>query len=157
MSGPLLIVAGLALGLAAAAFFAACEGAFVALAQHGEGGRGHAATPARGETMRLRRLLRDPERLQHAIAIGHLVSVSWIAALAWLAVATRLGTAHAALSPWAWTLLVLATAFVVHVAGEQVPKALAHVSPRGWARGAEPAPSALSAGQPPRGGALGPP
>jgi len=140
LSGPFLVVAGLALGLAAAAFFAACEGAFVALAQHGESGRGHAGSrPARGETMGLRRLLRDPERLQHAIAIGHLVSVGWIAALTWLAVATRLGTRPAALSPWTWIALVLLTAFVVHVAGEQVPKALAHVSPRGWARGAEPA------------------
>lgn len=127
--GPLAITAGLVLGLAAAAFFAACEGAFAALTAPGDQPVGEGA-----QTRRLVRLLHRPERLQHAIAIGHLLAVTWTAALVWLTVATRAGTAPASLTWWSWVALVVVTAFVIHVVAEQAPKALANASPHGWAR-----------------------
>ena len=130
--GSLAIAAGLVLGLAAAAFFAACEGAFAALATPGDEPAGEGK-----QTGRLMLLLRRPERLHHAIAIGHLLSVTWIAAIVWLAAATRVGTAAASLTWWSWVALVIGTAFVIHVVAEQAPKALANASPHGWARVAD--------------------
>lgn len=135
MNDSLLIGAGLAMGLAAAAFFAACEGALAALSRSGAVAHGETVL---GDRSPLGRLMRRPEQAQHALAIGHLVAVGWIAALVWLGAATRFGTQPAGLPLWAWPALVLVTAFVVHVIGEQLPKALAHVSPHGWVRGAGP-------------------
>ena len=76
VSVALATAAGILGGLAVAAFFAACEGAFFQLTV--SGGR----ESSEGES-RLQRLLARPERLQSALELGHLLGVVWTAALTW--------------------------------------------------------------------------
>jgi CBS domain containing-hemolysin-like protein len=104
---------GIVAGLAAMVFFAASEGAIA----------GRAGTP-----------LGSPERLG-AIALGRLVAVLWTAALAWLALSAWAG---APLPWWATAGFVVATAFLLHVVGEQIPRAVTHARPQPWARLAAP-------------------
>ena len=104
------LASALALGVLASAFFAASEGAF-------SGRTGPLGPP--------------PERLRHAIAVGHLAAVAWTAALAYLALDGYLAGG----APWwAAAALVAMVAFVLHVAGEQVPAALGHARARAWNR-----------------------
>jgi putative hemolysin len=120
------IVAGILAGLAVAAFFAACEGAFFQLAGPADGDA-RERDPATARTARLRE---RPERLQGALELGHLLAVTWVAGLAWFLARPFLEGFPAALS---WTLVIVAIAFVVVVVAELAPKALGMQRGAAWA------------------------
>lgn len=126
------LVAGAAVGLAGAAFFAAAEGALFALSAPSDAAFGESD---RSASARLARLLRRPGRLQHGIALGHLLAVVWTAALGW-EIARRLFGGDP--GPVGWAGAWLATGFVVLVVAEMAPKALAVERPGAWARRAGP-------------------
>lgn len=122
----LALTLGLAGGLAVAAFFAACEGAFFALAPPAEGEEGRAGLGGRVAA----RLLSHRDRLQRALALGHVLAVVWVGALAW-------GTVRR-LAPgagWvAWGAAGLATGTVALIAGEVAPRVAAGERPGPWTR-----------------------
>ncbi|HET9332121.1 MAG TPA: hemolysin family protein [Gemmatimonadota bacterium] len=115
MSETLFIGMGILAGLAVAAFFAACEGAFFQLTLPSD--RDGLEPPA--GSSRLARLLDRPDRLQGALELGHLLGVVWTAALIWALVRHWLGGAA---GPLQWILAILAAAFLVVVVGELAPK-----------------------------------
>ena len=123
MSSGVAIALGLVVSLAAAAFFAACEGSLLA-----RGTSTDERTSGGGAATR-----RD-ESLSNAAAFGHLLSVVWFGALVWAAAATGFGTRPVEALPWwGWLPVLVAAAFVVHAVGEQVPRAIVTDAPRAWA------------------------
>ena len=126
MTAAVGIVAGILAGLGVSAFFAACEGAFFQLAGPGDGD----ARERDAAAARTARLLERPERLQGALELGHLLGVTWVAALAWILARPFLEGFPAVLS---WTLVVVATAFVVVVVAELAPKAVGMQRGAVWA------------------------
>jgi putative hemolysin len=131
MTAAVGLAGALALGLAAAAFFAACEGAWVALTAPGHPQHAAAAPSA----TRAARLLARSARAQHAIAFGHLAAIAWTGTIAWLAAASRFGQRPVEpLSLFESLALLGVVAFVLHVVGEQTPKALTVEAPQEWAR-----------------------
>ena len=126
MTPTLAIVLGILAGLAVSAFFAASEGAFFQLSGPGDGD-----SPERGSAAaRTAQLLVRPERLQGAIELGHMLGVVWVSALAWILARAFLEGFPA---PVAWTLVILAIAFVVVVVAELAPKALGMHRGAAWA------------------------
>jgi putative hemolysin len=118
------IALGIVVGLAVAAFFAGCEGAFFALQAPAEQPSGENVRPEIS-------LLRRPDRLQHGIALGHLLSTVWLMSLAWSGARRMAGGDLGALSA---TATVGVTAFVVLVFAELVPKAIGVERPVSWTR-----------------------
>ncbi|HUP18949.1 MAG TPA: hemolysin family protein [Gemmatimonadota bacterium] len=128
MTIALTLAAAALAGVAAAAFFSACEAAFLSLA-------GPPSEPPETAPSGPARLLARPERLQHALALGHLLAVVWTAALAWEAARAWTGPRPG----WAmWAAAVVVAALGLVVAGELVPKALATERAGPWARRAAP-------------------
>jgi len=115
LSATVAILSGLLAGLATAAFFAACEGAYFQLTLSSDRDR----TERAPESSRVSRLLERPDRLQSALELGHLLGVVWSAALAWALVRHWTG---AGAGPLGWVLAALAAAFLVVVLGELAPK-----------------------------------
>ncbi|MGH7566789.1 MAG: hemolysin family protein [Gemmatimonadota bacterium] len=126
MSGLLAIAAGILAGLAVAAFFAACEGAFFQISTPS----GPEAPARESGASRIARLLERPERLQGALELGHLLGVVWVAALSWALARRVLGGAPDIV---ALTTAILAAGFVVVVLGELAPKALGMQRAVSWA------------------------
>ncbi|HUP00128.1 MAG TPA: hemolysin family protein [Gemmatimonadota bacterium] len=126
------LLLGILSGLAAAAFFAACEGAFLSLPSAPEEPLSDTGTRS---AARPPRLFGRPGRLQHGIALGKLLAVAWIAALAWGVAGWIAGG-----EPDAWWLAatVLATAWSTFVLGEMAPKAIGAERSEEWARKAGP-------------------
>lgn len=118
--------------LAMAAFFAACEGAFLALSAGPE--KSFAETASR-RALPAESLLARSDRLQHGITLGHLLGVVWFVALAWLAV-RRVAGAEAGLAVFVVSALMIALIVLVPI--EIVSKALSMERPGGWARSASP-------------------
>lgn len=120
------LAAGILAGLAGAAFFAACEGAFYAMGPPED---------SNGSPPPAARLLAQPDRLQHGLALGHLLALVWTAALAW-----EVASAWAGPRPgWVtWGVTVVAASFGMMVGGELVPKALAAEHPAAWVRRSAP-------------------
>lgn len=131
MSALLAIIAGILVGLAVTAFFAACEGAFFQLSIPS----GREAPERESGASRTARLLERPERLHAALEIGHLLGVVWVAALSWAVVRRVLdGAPHLV----AWAAAILAAGFAVVVVGELAPKALGMQRAASWAFRASP-------------------
>lgn len=133
MSSVLVGIVAAVGGLAAAAFFAACESAFFALvATASEDFPGAERAPAG----RVQRLVSRPDRLRHGVALGHLIAMVWTAAV------VGYGCAWILARGGGWipvAVLMAVTAFALLVVGEMAPKALAADRPGAWASWCAPA------------------
>jgi CBS domain containing-hemolysin-like protein len=124
MSSMAALLLALGAALAAAAFFAACEGALWTFGSS----RGEEA-PAEASPSR------PDSRLSNAVAFGHLLALVGFGALAWYAAASRFGAKPVeGLLWWEWLAALVVTAFVAHALGEQVPRALVGEGSLTWFR-----------------------
>lgn len=128
----LVLAAGILAGLVMAAFFAACEGAFLALSSSQDASLAETARP---QMSRVSFLLRRSDRLKHGIALGQLIAIVWVAAMsyqaAWWVAGSRPGVAG-------FSAAVLVTAFLMLVFADMAPKSAAMERPAAWARAAGP-------------------
>ncbi|CAN5308904.1 MAG: HlyC/CorC family transporter [Gemmatimonadetes bacterium] len=126
------LVAGILAGLVMAAFFAACEGAFLALSSSPDASFAETARP---QMSRVSLLLRRSDRLKHGIALGQLLAIVWVATMsyqaAWWVAGGRPGAGG-------FSVAVLVTAFLMLVFADMAPKSAAMERPAAWARTAGP-------------------